>query len=104
MDKKTNNTIRRFISAFAKENPNIVKAFIFGSFARNSERPESDIDIAIIIKNLNDNDKFKMQVQLMLFASNFDLRIEPHPISSEDFEINNPFVDEIKRTGIEIKI
>jgi len=36
----------------------------------------------------------------MLLAAKIDSRIEPHPISHEDFNSGNPFVDEIKRTGI----
>ena len=34
-------------------------------------------------------------------TSDFDLRIEPHPISNKDY--NSPFVAEIIKTGIEIK-
>ena len=30
-------------------------------------------------------------------------RIEPHPISNNDFTPNNPFVAEILKTGIEIE-
>jgi hypothetical protein len=38
----------------------------------------------------------------MLLAAKIDSRIEPHPISREDFDSANPFVIEIKETGIEI--
>jgi len=38
-----------------------------------------------------------------LLASQIDSRIEPHPISKEDFNSNSPFIIEIKRTGIETK-
>lgn len=103
MDKKTDIIIRQFILTAAKQNPELVKAYIFGSYAKNIERHESDIDIALIIDNLNDSDKFDIQVQLMLLASKFDTRIEPHPISKQDLNLNNPFVAEIKK-GIEIPI
>lgn len=73
------------------------------TYAKNKERPESDIDIALIINNLSDSDKFDTQVQLMLLAAKFDSRIEPHPISNQDFISNNPFPNEIKKTGIEIR-
>ena len=103
MDKKTDIIIRQYVLEAAKQNPALVKAYIFGSFAYNKERFESDIDIALIIDNLNDNDKFDLQVQLMLLASKFDTRIEPHPVSKQDLNLNNPFVAEIKK-GIEIPI
>ena len=77
-------------------------AYLFGSFAINKQRPDSDIDIALIINNLKDSDKFDIQVQFMLLASKFDSRIEPHPLSKQDLISDNPFVHEIKKTGIEI--
>ena len=79
------------------------KAYLFGSYAKGVENLDSDIDIALIFDELNDSDKFDLQVQLMLLAAQIDSRIEPHPISKEDFDSSNPFAIEIKRTGIEIK-
>jgi len=75
---------------------------LFGSYARNKQTPDSDIDIALFIDNLQDSDKFSTQVQLMLLAAQFDSRIEPHPLSKKDLFSDNPFVYEIKTTGIEI--
>jgi predicted nucleotidyltransferase len=103
MDKKTDNIIRHYILTVANQTPGFVTAYLFGSYAKNNQRPESDIDIALIIDNLKDSDKFDIQVQLMLLASKFDSRIEPHPLSRQDLISNNPFVHEIKKTGIEIK-
>jgi uncharacterized protein len=81
----------------------LVTTYLFGSYARKKQKKDSDIDLAMIIDQLSDTERFDVQVQLMLTASEFDLRIEPHPLSSEDFQSNNPFAAEIKRTGIEIK-
>jgi predicted nucleotidyltransferase len=102
MDKKTNQNIIDFISFLAKENPRIVKAFLFGSYARNLNKPDSDIDIALVVKDLSDDEVFDLQVQLLLMASKYDSRIEPHVFSNNDLETNNPFVFEIIKTGIEI--
>jgi len=38
----------------------------------------------------------------MLLASQIDTRIEPHPVSVDDFQSDNPFVAEIKKTGFEL--
>lgn len=102
MDKKTDNTIRQFIQKVAIQFPGFVTAYLFGSYAKNIQRPDSDIDIALIIDKLNDTDKFDIQVQLMILASQYDSRIEPHPLSKQDLISNNPFVHEIKKTGIKI--
>ncbi len=104
MDQRTDKIIRDYISTVACRNENFISAYLFGSYAKNNERKDSDIDIALIIDNLNDQEKFDLQVQLMLLASDFDVRIEPHPISKVDFNSGNPFVAEIKRTGIEIEL
>lgn len=104
MDKKTDQIISDYISTVAEKNTNFISAYIFGSYAKRTNHPDSDIDVALIIDNLNDHDKFDLQVQLMLMASEFDGRIEPHPISKRDFHSDNPFVSEIKRSGIEIKL
>jgi len=102
MDKKVDRIIRQYISSVANQTKGFVTAYLFGSYAKNNQSPDSDIDIALIIDQLNDSDKFDIQVQLMLLAAQFDSRIEPHPLSKEDFDSDNPFVHEIKITGIEI--
>ncbi len=70
--------------------------------AKNTERMESDIDLAIVFDKLNDEEKFDIQVQLIMLAFQIDYRIESHPFSKEEFYSNNPFTAEIKRTGIEL--
>jgi predicted nucleotidyltransferase len=103
MDQRTNKIINDFIYAVSEQYSKLVTAYIFGSYAKDSDRPDSDIDIALIIDNLKDEEKFDVQVQLILLAAKFNLRIEPHPIPKDDFNSGNPFAFEIKRTGIEIK-
>ena len=103
MDKKIINKINDFVSKVAEQNPKLVTAYLFGSFAKNNARSESDIDIALFIDDLNDEERFDLQVHLILLATEFDIRIEPHPFSNSDLGTNNPFVLEIINTGIEIK-
>ncbi len=104
MDKKTNSIIKQFIISVANHTPGFVNAYLFGSYAKTIQKPESDIDIALVIDNLKDSDKFDIQVQLMLLASKFDSRIEPHPISQQDLSSGNPFANEIIKTGRKISL
>lgn len=104
MDIRTNKVISDYITTVAAQNKGLLKAYLFGSYAKKTERPDSDIDLALIIDNLDDENRFDLQVQLMLLASDFDIRIEPHPISDKEFNSNNPFVAEIIKTGIEIEL
>jgi predicted nucleotidyltransferase len=104
MDKTINRTVKKYIDSVAKLQPGLITAYLFGSYAKNNQRTDSDIDVALVIDNLPDNDRFNIQVQLMILASKIDNRIEPHPISKEDIISKNPFAVEILRTGIELKI
>ncbi len=103
MDKKIIKKINDFVLKVAEQNPKLVTSYLFGSFAKDKNRTESDIDIALFIKDLKDEDKFDLQVQLMILATEFDSRIEPHLLSDSDLNINNPFITEIIKTGIKIK-
>jgi predicted nucleotidyltransferase len=101
MDKGIASQIaRKYINFLKKRDPNIQKAYIFGSYAKGNIKEDSDIDLAIIFKNLDDS--FDMQVQLMKLRRKFDNRIEPHPFRESDFHTLNPFANEILNTGIEI--
>jgi uncharacterized protein len=101
MDKRTASRIAKEYITFIKNmDPEVIDAYIFGSYAKDSIREDSDIDLAIIFKNLSD--PFEMQVKLMKLRRQFDTRIEPHPFRESDFQISNPLVDEILKTGIKI--
>jgi len=104
MDKRTDKFIKEYVAAAAKENRGLLKAYLFGSYARKTDNAASDIDIALVIDNLKDDEKFDLQVKLILLASKFDTKIEPHPISKDDFNSSNPFIAEIRRNGIEITL
>ena len=102
MDKKINITVANYIKLIRVKYTDIEKAYLFGSFAKGKSNQDSDIDLALIFKNLDDSKRFDIQVQLMIMASQFDSRIEPHPISHDEFNSGNPFVVEIQKTGVEI--
>jgi len=102
MDKKAAFKIAKdYISFLIKQKDlNIVKAYLFGSYAKGKSHEDSDIDLAIILKNLKDD--FEMQVKLMKLRRKFDTSIEPHPFDEKDFDLTNPFAYEIMKTGIKI--
>ena len=78
----------------------IEAVYLFGSYAKGTNHEDSDIDVAIILKS--DANTFQLMVDMMMLTQTVDLRIEPHPIKKEDFESGNPFVDEIKSTGLKV--
>jgi len=98
--KKASEVARRYVDFIRNKNPNMKKAYLFGSYAKGIVKADSDIDLAIVFENLSDT--FDMQVQLMKLRRKFDTRIEPHAFRESDFDISNPLVKEILTTGLEI--
>ncbi len=100
MDKKEAiNIAKRYIDSISNKFQ-IESAILFGSFAKGTNHPDSDIDIAIVFKTVDDI--IDLQIQLMQLRSDDDLLIEPHPFKISDFDISNPVVAEIKKNGIDI--
>jgi len=92
--------VKEYIKYLKKNNFNIEKVYLFGSYAKGSFREDSDIDLALVFKEFPDS--FDMQVQLLKIRRKFDTRIEPHPFRSSDFVSDNPLVNEILNTGLQI--
>jgi predicted nucleotidyltransferase len=79
---------------------NVERAYLFGSFAKGTQHSDSDIDLAIVFKNVDDI--IEMQIMLLQLRSEDDLLIEPHPFLQSDFNFSNPMVAEILKDGIEL--
>lgn len=93
------NIIERYIKEISKKF-NIKEVYVFGSYAKGTNHEDSDIDIAIVLDS--NSDTIDLMVELMILTQKVDLRIEPHPIKTKDFEEGNPFIDEIKSTGLKV--
>ena len=73
--------------------------YLFGSYAKNNFSTDSDIDVAIVVKNM-ERDFFDIQPLLWKLRRQVDDRIEP--ILIERDHDNGDFLSEIKKYGIEI--
>jgi len=94
------DSIEKYIKK-ARQYYKIDYIILFGSFAKGTNHEDSDIDIAVISNDFTDT--FEDGVQLMKLTMGIDLRIEPHAITTEEFdEIGTPLIDEIIKTGIEL--
>ena len=102
MDKKaTIDIIKRYIKILRKNKYSVQRTYIFGSYAKDNYNEDSDIDLAIVLKDMDNS--FLTQIDLMKLARRIDTRIEPHPFVLESFNSLNPFANEILKTGIEVK-
>lgn len=79
----------------------ILQAYLFGSYAKGTNHEDSDIDVAVVVKNVSDI--IDTQIEMMKLRRKIDLRIEPHPFIISDFNQNDPLVNEILKHGVRLK-
>lgn len=101
MDKdRAIKLVRKYVSFLIEKKYNIKDVYIFGSFAKGNYTKDSDIDLALVIDNIKDS--FDLDIELMKLTRDFGYIIEPHSFNVKDFNINNPIVYEIIKTGTKI--
>ena len=100
IDPDIQKSLDRFIQEIKKD-LQLEAVYLYGSYARGKARSWSDIDIAVVARNLP-NDVFDERVRLLTLAAEIDDRLEPHPFRLENFDETDPIVHEILRTGIRV--
>ncbi len=78
---------------------NLDSVYLFGSYARDTNKEDSDIDVAIIVNNIS-GDFFDVNPLLWKLRRQVDDRIEP--ILIEKNNDYSGFLQEIMINGIEI--
>ncbi|MEN6456413.1 MAG: nucleotidyltransferase domain-containing protein [Prolixibacteraceae bacterium] len=101
MDKREALKIANLYVDTLSQKYTVLQAYLFGSFAKGTNHDDSDIDVAIVVNHVPDI--IDTQIEMMKLRRKIDLRIEPHPFMSKDFNSENPVVNEILKYGIEIK-
>ncbi len=99
MDKREVISKVKAYSILLKEYFPIDKIYLFGSYAKNTNREDSDIDVAIVVNHI-EGDYFSINPLLWKLRRQIDDRIEPILIE-KDFDYAN-FLGEIQKYGIEI--
>jgi predicted nucleotidyltransferase len=85
-----------------KKNIQVDCIVLFGSQARNTARPDSDIDMAVISSSFG-KDRHQEQILLGVISSKVNPALELLPLSLEQYlEIDtiSPIVHEIQKDGV----
>lgn len=102
--KNAIETVQAFPKEIIASGVQLDKVILFGSYAKNKQQPNSDIDVALAAKNFIgvgfEDGKYFARIHI----KDQYIDIQPQTFSAAYFEQGDPFIDEIKRTGIEIKI
>ena len=103
--REATESIRKFIKALKREGIPVDHVILYGSYAREKARPDSDIDVAVVSKHFG-KDRVEEGMTLFRIAGKIDPRLEPVPISSDSFENDSwiPLIYEIREKGIELQI
>ena len=80
------------------------RAILFGSCARGTPHPESDIDLLILSPDFEDL-KWSQERLAWEVAKSIDWRLEPVLRRESTYDQNDwhPFIDVAKREGIEVE-
>ena len=89
--------VRRYKQAIAPRFSEQPKVVLFGSYAKGTPNPWSDIDVAVIVPKVEDGKWLETSIALGMAVDDISLRIEP--ILMEEHE-NTPIYHEVMRTGV----
>lgn len=93
---------KKLIGEVINSGINVVDAYLYGSYAKQTANVNSDVDICVISPDLG-IDLIDEMVKLKQIARKVDDRIEIIPFGVTDFsDPFDPLVFEIKSTGIKI--
>jgi len=98
--KQAINSARRFVRAVQRAGIRLDAAFLYGSYALETAREDSDIDIALVSNDFTH--RSDDWVKLRPVFQSMDARIEHVRYRPQDFRDENPLVWEIKTTGISL--
>jgi predicted nucleotidyltransferase len=91
------NLARQYASLIQTSYDCCSQMFLFGSYTKETQHDESDIDVAVILREFENSTD--TQLDLMRLRRRIDSRIEPHPFREKDFNVSDPLVHEILKHG-----
>ena len=99
----TLNTLKDFTHEIInKQQENIKKIILFGSYAKRTHNQDSDIDIAIILKEKNTETDIIITEIKENIEKRYKKEIQTHTLTEKEFKQKNSLNTEILKDGIKI--
>lgn len=98
MDKSVIEKIKRYAD-LVRQSLEVKKIVLYGSYARETEKAGSDIDIAVIVDRI-DGDWLETSSRLFELVRDIDVRIEPVLLNENSDK--SGFIESIMKYGKEI--
>lgn len=94
--------LRRYKEKLIENKIPVKRVILFGSYAKGTAKPWSDIDIAVVSSSFG-QDYFDETLQLMRARRDINLSIEPHPFHPDDLKDTfDTLAHEVMRHGQEV--
>jgi hypothetical protein len=90
-----------FVGSVKNGGIRITAAFLFGSYAHDEQREESDIDIALVSPDFT-GFRFDDLGRIARFKLQASPDIEVHTFPEKDFTPENPFAKSVILTGLKV--
>ena len=96
MDKATAIRCVKQYADLVRQNCEVRKIILYGSYSRDAARKDSDIDVAVVLDSV-DEDFLTCEARLFRLRREIDVRIEP--VLLEESNDKSGFLEEILKTG-----
>jgi predicted nucleotidyltransferase len=100
--EKIKSTVKIYADEVRQVFP-VAKVDLYGSYARGAATEHSDVDVCFFLTNIDDQYFINIMKELLNISHKYHLDIEPNLYEVSDLYDDNPFVNEVLRTGIEIQ-
>jgi len=96
--------VRNYAKEIKKQGVDLRKVILYGSFAKGTQHKWSDIDVALVADDFSGVGILDIPRFSRLNLKKPYIRIEPRTYPTDYFNEGDPFIEEIKNTGIEIML
>ena len=104
VDREVIKLVQRYLDVLVEHGIKAAKAILFGSQARGTARPNSDIDILVMAKEF-DRNRWKKNDQLWELTVEAGFGLQPIPVGPKQFleDDVSTVIEMARREGVEIK-
>jgi predicted nucleotidyltransferase len=96
------DTVRNYAREIKDSGVNLRKVILYGSFAKGTQHEWSDIDVALVADEFTGFGFWDKALFPYIGIKKPYIRIEAKTYPTDYFQESDPFIEEIKNTGIEI--
>jgi predicted nucleotidyltransferase len=97
--------LQQLVSEMKSSGIHLRRAILYGSYARNNQHQWSDVDIALVADEFKGDGFYDVGLFSKTLVKYHDLLVETRTYNPAQFSSgNDPLVQEILKTGIEIRI